>query len=182
MNNKEYELLGLYQFEYNFIPELIGYMLGKFSACEFLYYMSDLNWMIGDIMPKLNLKCGFDTSTMDTFCSRENENDFIIVYTYPTPSNPPLAKYGAIVLNSECVNYYTLEKAEFFDSEKAEYGWMLGSMSAKLQHSNYGEVPECNSPERFIKLLNNRGLLGQSIKSKKGFFHKILKSLGLSKN
>lgn len=84
-----------------------------------------------------------------------------VVYTFPGPYEMPLAKYGAIVFNSVTENlYYTLEASlNLFDDRDDISCWVLGTTVAPGSHANFGEVPDCDSPEAFIDLLERMGKL-----------------------
>ncbi len=86
-----------------------------------------------------------------------------IVYSFPGPYEMPLAKYGAIVFTSVTENnYYTLEATLCWDDDATDGScWVLGKTEAPGigGHSNFGSVPDCDSPEAFIDLLERMGKL-----------------------
>lgn len=170
METTEFRHLDLYQFEYQLIPRLIQLNRDNLNSVEeFLYYMSDLSWILDTAIPSLGLKCDFDTSDLE-ITGKVKYNNFIIVYTFPFPAYSPLAKFGAIVLNSKGAKYYTLEKAGNIDSNE-DNAWFLGQKTEE-SHINYGQVSDCSTIEDFVSLLNKKGFL-----EKKSFLSRILKKL-----
>ena len=160
MDTKEYTVLDLYQFEFRLIPALIQ-MLNRdnhISVAEFLVRMSDLMWILETLLPSLRLRCGFDTLDLKISGKVECGKNFIIIYTFPFPAYSPLAKFGAIVLNSKGVNYYTLEKSSMINSNE-EDSWVLGRTAYQGLHSNYGNVKDCSTIDDFVSLLGAKGLL-----------------------
>ena len=161
MGNNEYHEISLYQFEYKLIPSLIDAVKGQVTTIsDFIFYMARVDWIINDILPEFKLKPNFDINELKANVSVIHDKNIIVTYTFPIPSEAPLAKFGAIVSNSKGNHYYTLEKAEYQDTQS----WMLGSMS-KNEHINLGSVDDCSTPEEFISLLDKKGLL-----VKYGFF------------
>ncbi|MDE6485389.1 MAG: hypothetical protein K2L14_08350 [Duncaniella sp.] len=85
-----------------------------------------------------------------------------IVYTFPEPFKMPLAKFGAIVFTSVTENrYFTLESSLKFGEDESKC-WVLGETSAPGNHRNFGIVPDCDSPEAFIDLLEKMDKLNPS--------------------
>ena len=180
MEREEYEIIDLYQFEYQLIPGLIELTKDNTaSPGEFLYYMSDLGWILNTALSVFKLKCNFDASDISVSCTTAHKKNFIIVFSFPNPKESSLAKFGAIVLNTNGTNYYTLEKFRKFSSENGQYGygWILGSNS-NGNHYNYGEVKDCSYPKEFVSLLDKNGFL----ENKSGFLKKFLIRTGLLRN
>ncbi|MBD5369185.1 MAG: hypothetical protein HDR83_08005 [Bacteroides sp.] len=85
-----------------------------------------------------------------------------VVYTFPEPLKMPLAKYGAIVFTSVTENrYFTLESSINFGEGESKC-WVLGETVSAVSHRNFGMVPDCNSPEEFIDLLEKMDKLQPS--------------------
>lgn len=149
----------LYQFEYQIIPMLIADRFELAPDHKFaLYCLSYLDRTFDYILPtEIGRRCDFDTT--DVHVRRGVVNDFIcIVYTFPYPDRSPLAKFGAMIFNDDEVHYYTLERSTRINSE--EIAWILGSTTS-VEHSNFGFVKDCSSPDEFLSLLNKMGLLGE---------------------
>ena len=75
---------------------------------------------------------------------RSGENS-VLVFTLPEPYRVPLAKYAAIVAHPDF-------RTECFTLEKSYDCWMLCGVDGE-SHRNFGEVPECSSPEEFVKAI-----------------------------
>lgn len=177
MEKEDFHWIDLYQFEYRYIPELIELTKENTnSPAEFLYYLSDLGWILNTGESAFNLKYNFDTSEIRITCTTAHKKNFIIVFSFPNPEDSPLAKFGAIILNSQGIKYYTLEKANMFthESNELQQGWMLGSMSKGI-HSNYGQVNDCSTVEDFVSLLEEKRFMDRQI----GFVNRLLKRFGL---
>ncbi|MBD5343479.1 MAG: hypothetical protein HDR90_00630 [Bacteroides sp.] len=156
--------LSLYGFEYQLIPHLINVCQEELPTSEELVrYMSNPDWIFGTVLPQYRMRCSFDTAAVKVLSTTAGKDVAVIVYTFPAPDKSPLAKYGAIVVNPNGATYYTLERADeirLFDDKDGD-AWILGTTSSKKGHSNYGEVKDCATPEKFIALLNKKGLLAR---------------------
>lgn len=169
MENEECKLVPLYHYEYRIIPQLIELSLQNLSTVDdFVSYMSNIDWILNSVLAELNLKCDFDTSELGATISAINGRIPAIIYSFPTPSRAPLAKYGAIVISDDSVEYFTLEKFEY----KEDSGWVLGSTSQR-GHSNYGQVADCASADEFLLLLEKMFYT----KKKTIFFSRLMKKL-----
>ncbi|MDE6286233.1 MAG: hypothetical protein K2L99_04490, partial [Muribaculaceae bacterium] len=155
IQNENFRELSLYGFEYQLIPHLINVCEEELSTSEELVrYMSEPDWIFGTVLPQYRMRCNFDTLAVKVLSTDAGKNVAVIVYTFPAPDKSPLAKYGAIVVNSNGASYYTLERADeirLFDDKSGD-AWILGTTSSKKGHSNYGEVNDCATPEQFIAL------------------------------
>lgn len=153
MENEEYRPLRLYDFEYRLIPNLIDVSSRNLPNVEdFVSYMSNMEWIINDILPEFKLKCEFETTSLKASVYPVHDKNIVIAYSFPEPQKAPLAKWGAIVINNKGIKYFTLEKSEY----KNEYGWFLGGSSVE-NHYNYGKVDDCPTIDDFISLLDQRG-------------------------
>ena len=177
MEKDDFHLIDLYQFEYKYIPELIELTKENTnSPAEFLYYLSDLDWILNTGESAFHLKYNFDTSEIRITCTTAHKKNFIIVFSFPNPKESPLAKFGAIILNSQGIKYYTLEMASMFthESNDQQHEWMLGSMSKGI-HSNYGQVKDCSTIEDFVSLLEEKRFMDRQM----GLVNRLLKIFGL---
>lgn len=143
--------LTMYQYEYQLIPMLLGQM-GVSS--DFMDNLSDVRYLNEFILPMMGATCDFDMSVISTQRMKRADKD-IVVYTFPTPKRIPDAKYGAIVNMGDKYRYFTLEKS-------LEGYWVLGECECSVQnlgHKNYGDVPESETPEMFVDIIEEKGLL-----------------------
>lgn len=143
--------LTMYQYEYQLIPMLLGQMG---VSHEFMDNLSDARYLNEFILPMMGAACDFDMSTVSVQRMKRGDKD-IIVYTFPTPKWIPDAKYGAIVNMGDKYRYFTLEKS-------LDGYWVLGESECSVQnlsHRNYGDVPESETPEKFVDLIESKGLL-----------------------
>lgn len=162
MENEELKLLRLYDFEYWLIPQLIEILSEQLpTTAAFVDYMSDIDWIVNKLLPQNNLECDFDASKIESSVAGVENINIVITYTFPEPQESPLAKFGAIVINTKGKNYYTLEKFMY----KEDSGWMLGRKSNGC-HGTIGRVDDCKTVEDFVRLLKQYKLLDTSIISK----------------
>lgn len=150
----------LYQFEYQFIPMLIAEILEHSTKpiATLALNMSEIDWILHTALPNMiGRGCDFDTTGMQVECGKVN-NFLYNAYTFPYHYRSPLAKFGAMIFNDDEVHYYTLERSTRINSE--EIAWILGSTTS-VEHSNFGFVKDCSSPNEFLSLLNKMGLLGE---------------------
>lgn len=143
--------LTMYQYEYQLIPMLLGQMG---VSQEFMDNLSDVRYLNEFILPMMGATCDFDMSAVSVQRMKRGDKD-IIVYTFPTPKRIPDAKYGAIVNMGDKYRYFTLEKS-------LDGYWVLGESECSVQnlsHRNYGDVPESETPEMFVDLIEEKDLL-----------------------
>lgn len=143
--------LTMYQYEYQLIPMLLGQMG---VSQEFLDNLSDVRYLNEFILPMMGATCDFDMSAVSVQRMKRGDKD-IVVYTFPTPKRIPDAKYGAIVNMGDKYRYFTLEKS-------LDGYWVLGESECSVQnlsHKNYGDVPESETPEMFVDLIDEKGFL-----------------------
>ena len=143
--------LTMYQYEYQLIPMLLGQMG---VSQEFLDNLSDVRYLNEFILPMMGATCDFDMSAVSVQRMKRGDKD-IVVYTFPTPKRIPDAKYGAIVKMGDKYRYFTLEKS-------LDGYWVLGESECSVQnlsHKNYGDVPESETPEMFVDLIDEKGFL-----------------------
>ncbi len=143
--------LTMYQYEYQLIPMLLGQMG---VSQEFLDNLSDVRYLNEFILPMMGATCDFDMSAVSVQRMKRGDKD-IVVYTFPTPKRIPDAKYGAIVNTGDKYRYFTLEKS-------LDGYWVLGESECSVQnlsHKNYGDVPESETPEMFVDLIDEKGFL-----------------------
>lgn len=159
--HKESVTMTLYDFEYNFIPLLLGaYIKGEIHAEAF----GDSNWMRESIMSQ-GIILNVDFSLFQCFWKGMDEKHDIVLYKFPEPENPPLAKFGAVILPKERkveAAYYTLEKSK--DIKSGDILWTLGAFASD-KHDSLGFVEDCNTVDEFYELLKKR-ITGRSIKDK----------------
>lgn len=142
---------GIYCPEYYFIPQLIDDIYNGRLTMEAL---TDEEWLRQNIRK---------------YCMEHDEKEFIkewddfkiqlvntygsyklIIYAYPQPKAIADALYGGILLNMETcqAHYYTLEYS--YNNE-----WVLGSMNANGEHSNYGTVDSPDLDNFIAWILNS---------------------------
>ncbi|MDE6582646.1 MAG: hypothetical protein K2K47_09000 [Duncaniella sp.] len=139
----------LYDFEYQIMPMIANAAIpGELNEEALL----DVKPVIKELADGygLNLEFNPDEIIAQPFVREDVRG---IVYTFPEPFKMPLAKYGAIIFTSVTENrYLTLESSLNF-GEGEEKCWVLGETTEPGHHSNFGIVPDCDSPEAFIDLL-----------------------------
>ena len=156
--------INLYDFEFKVLPKIIGIcktsMSFQSSQEEVFNYLSNKENIIGGLN-KLNLSPTFDINDFKVDLSEKMPNGGVIVYTFPTPKESPLAKYGAVVIQNNEVNFYTLEFSQnvgFNENGIPELKteWFLGEPT-ETGHKNFGLVKDCPTPRSFIELLKEKG-------------------------
>ncbi|MDE5786411.1 MAG: hypothetical protein K2H98_07760 [Duncaniella sp.] len=148
----------LYDLEYKIIPVISNSSVpGELNEESLL----DLKPVINTLVENYALALEFDPNDIKVqpFVRGDVRG---IVYTFPDPYKIPLAKFGAIVFTSVTENrYFTLEASINFGEEESEC-WILGETSAPGTHRNFGIVPDCESPEAFIDVLEKMNKLQPS--------------------
>lgn len=144
--------ISAYYFEYRLIPDFIRALTEQLPAERVFLHMADREWLIRNVTA-LGYDPEFEWADFQVDLFRSAIGELIAVYTFPTPTGPPLAQYGAVVANNRGVQYYTLELS---DAEAAAEGigssWMLGTQSAE-GHSTIAEARGCGRPEEFVEVL-----------------------------
>ena len=145
---------GIYQMEYSLVPMLTNM---KYEDGMFVFEAAPLDELL---MAMSQGDFGYDFNvaeiTTDYF---DCDSIRFVVYTFPTPTQIPEAKYGAFAFRNGKAKYFTLELSlpfsmfsEIDDSEEPEPCWVFGT-TRPGEHSNYGVVPPCATPEEFVNLL-----------------------------
>lgn len=139
----------LYTFEYKIMPMIAGSAIpGELNEEALLNVKSLINSLAEGY--GLTLEFNPDEIKAQPFVRGDVRG---IVYTFPEPFQMPLAKFGAIVFTSVTENrYFTLESSINFGDDESKC-WVLGETTASGSHGNFGMVPDCDSPEAFIDLL-----------------------------
>ena len=165
--SKNYSL-NLYNFEFKVLPKIIGIcktsMSFQSTREEVFDYLSDKDNII-EFLNKLNLSPTFDINDFTVGLSEKLTNGGIIVYTFPTPNETPLAKYGGVVIQNNEVNFYTLEFSQnvgFNENGIPELKteWFLGEPT-ETGHKNFGLVKDCPTPRSFIEILKEKGIISK---------------------
>lgn len=133
-------IMDLYEFEYHLLPFIAKCITEDAMDPEF--YSSK-----ADIIGVTEMNCDgveWDWNDLSLADIRSGENS-VLVFTLPEPYRVPLAKYAAIVV-------YPDFRTECFTLEKSYDCWMLCGVDGE-SHRNFGEVPECASPEDFVKAI-----------------------------
>ena len=152
--------LNLYQFTYRIIPYLAHEVfMGNLSYDA----LNDKNWMMHTVEKTYNVSFNWDDFEVDNiqkiFFSGKSYI-LMILYTFPEPSEPALAKFALLTIDIEdkkVGTYYTLEKT-------CDNNWMLGGVEiiAQMQndddisdnlyiHLNFGQVRYEPTPENFMR-------------------------------
>ena len=156
--------INLYDFEFKVLPKIIGIcktsMSFQSSQEKVFNYLSNKENIIG-VLNKLNLSPTFDINDFKVDLSEKMPNGGVIVYTFPTPKESPLAKYGAVVIQNNEIDFYTLEFSQnvgFNETGIPELKteWFLGEPS-EIGHKNFGLVKDCPTPRSFIEILKEKG-------------------------
>ena len=158
--------INLYDFEFKVLPKIIGIcktsMSFQSSREEIFDYLSNKENII-KFLNKLNLSPTFDINDFTVDLSEKLPNGGIIVYTFPSPKEAPLAKYGAVVIQNNNVAFYTLEFSENvgfneIGMPELKTEWFLGEPT-ETGHKNFGLVKECPTPRSLIEILIEKGII-----------------------
>lgn len=77
----------------------------------------------------------------------------VIIYQFPEPDMPPLARFAATIAENNRLNYYTIEYENFLN----KVTWYF-NRKHKQGHENLGEVNECVTMEDFANLIASKFL------------------------
>lgn len=133
-------IMDLYEFEFNFMPFVAKCITKDGMDPEFYSSKADI---IG--ITEMNCdRVGWDWNDISLADIRSGENS-VLVLALPEPCEVPFAKYAAIVAHPDY-------RTEYFTLEKSFGCWMLCSLDGE-RHHNYGVVPECATPEEFVKAI-----------------------------
>ena len=140
--------MGLYYFEFKFIP----YLLDLSSKRQ----IHPLNIANKDFIISFTERCCDRVEWQwDDFNSEAGKvgDSVLLLYWFPEPTTPPLAKFAAAVVSESGLTYYTLE----YDDYDGRSVWYLCTQDAQ-KHYNIGQVEECATMEDFVRLLQDKVL------------------------
>lgn len=129
----------LYQLEFKVLPEMFEKISNGTLGRE--YITSKELWMAEWKAMGYNINdIDWDSILI------EEEMPAVYIFTFPNPTQPPLAKYGAAVsVATDKITYYTLEKSLFGS-------WVLG-ITGKDLHMNLGDKGQVVTKAEFIKMV-----------------------------
>lgn len=151
------KMMGLYEFEFRFLPYMLNESLQGKIRKDLLASKNFLKECVQRNVPL----CEWDWEQFDIQVIDVHGAEPIIVYHFPEPDMPPLARFAAIVSST----YFTLEKGE----KNAEW-WFC---SQDTVHHNMGNVAECRNAEEFVTLLEYRILKTKADPDRKSLWDRI---------
>ena len=155
--------LGYVGFAFGFLS-LLGYLAAD-TQNKFIPYLVDLSSK-RQIHPLNIANKDFIISFTERCCDRVEwqwddfnseawkvRDSVLLLYWFPEPTTPPLAKFAAAVVSESGLIYYTLE----YDDYDGRSVWYLCTQDAQ-KHYNIGQVEECATMEDFVRLLQDKVL------------------------
>lgn len=151
--NTELKEMRLYNFEFKFLPAFAAGVKLLDDANE---VMCDTEYITGPRLARIGYYLPVEAKDIKAEIFGEDD-DAIIVWTMPMPTEVPLARYIAFVRDKEnnCFTEYTLEKTFNWDGEQQNI-WVLGQAVKDGSHINFGGVAYPETARQFAEVLRKR--------------------------
>ena len=140
-----------YQIEYRWVPVMVGAYQEQGTG---LYLFNDLKlWQynIKTNYPDIYEHFAWDSLQVQTY-GQPGDSLIVVLYDFPEPFATPLATYGAVVIRSGTVTYYTFEMS--YDGY-----YVLGTTDVEWTHTNLGFYKPKTMQEFLGIVCNEEGIV-----------------------